>query len=126
MEVIKLRNINIKMTDSKDLITSNKNLGNKFDNEVTSLTFIVSDLYNSIQYKYIKMVNNTNSILYRLDNNNTCIIKNDVTKIAGNWTLILILSSSEIINNDINNNSIIAVSDELVCEIYDNFLKESD
>lgn len=117
-----MRQIGIKMTDSKDLIASVKNLGNKYDNEFTSLTFVISDLYNNIQYKYLKLVNNTNKILYQLDNNNTCIIKNDVSKIAGDWTLILILSSSEISNDDINNDSIVAVSNELVCEIYDNFL----
>lgn len=117
-----MRQISIKMTDSKDLIASIKNLGNKYDNEVTSLTFVISDLYNNIQYKYLKMINNTNSVLYKLDTNNTCVIKNDVSKIAGNWILILILSSSEITNDDINNDSIVAVSNELVCEIYDNFL----
>lgn len=125
-----MRQINIKMTDSKDLIASVITVADKYDNNVTQINFNISSLYD--------IINNRVCILLFPDGitkktipltNNSFIITSDISKLPG--TFKIVVAGTSVTYTSINDiitppqNSSVFVSKELQLIIRDNLVDDT-
>lgn len=123
-----MREINISIYDDKSLKSNSKNLGNKLDNGVTKLIFNYDNcsFYGSLTYKYLALKNSNLDIFYLVKIPDDYFVLSDFyTKQTGEYELLVILSDSEIIDKDIDNDGINFVSNSIKMTITDNFLNDN-
>jgi hypothetical protein len=119
-----MREINIEIYDDKTINIKNKNLGDKFDNQITNIFFDFSnsEFSNNLKYKYFYYKNNhfDGYKIIDISNINNIVLDYEFTRNYGDYNC-LILMSDEIIE-DFENDQDIFVSNSFILNIKDNFL----
>ncbi len=123
-----MREINISVCDDKTIKTNNEKLGNKLDNGITKLIFSFNECSfdESLIYKYCALKNSSQDIFYLVEiPDNYFVLSDFYTKVPGNYSLLVILSDTELESGCIDINGNTFVSDVLNMVIEDNFLNDN-
>lgn len=125
-----MRQINIKMTDSKDLIASITTLGDKYDNNVTQINFQISSLYDTISNRAcVLLFPDLHTKKTVPLTNNSFVITTDISKNSGTFQLVLVGTSATYTSiNDIINppdNVSVFVSKQIQINIRDNLVDDT-
>lgn len=120
--------IEITMNEDKSFHNVKKSIkiGNQFDNNVTKIKFNIPDIYNDIAYKYCVLKNPYDFlILKQLDEENSFLVDNTISKFSGTFNLMLVCSNEEILDvTNLNNDNIILTTDYFSATINDNYIEE--
>ena len=122
-----MKTVEVKFLKSKALAFDNRVFGTKYDHNSSKIDFLIPDEFNlTNKYAIIKNANSNKLVaMYLLDENNSFKLTQTVTKEAGDYSLVLLLSSQvkdDIETNGINQDLVVCTSKSAVFNIADNNL----
>ena len=122
-----MKTVEVKFLKSKALAFDNRVFGTKYDHNSSKIDFLIPDEFNlTNKYAIIKNANSNKLVaMYLLDENNSFKLTQTVTKEAGDYSLVLLLSSQvkdDIETNGINQDLVVCTSKAAVFNIADNNL----